>query len=182
MNFRIAVCGSSGTGKTSVIKKVIEKINLPINPIGSRSVALRMGYDNPYDVDKFGRREEFQHLLMADKVDWESKEDNFITDRSTFDVLSYSTIHDVNAVNQNFLESAIRGIERYTHIFFCPLAEFFNLGDDPVRVKSKTYHEMYEALMMGSFNKFKTDKFPEIVNITGTILEDRTNQVLKIIL
>jgi hypothetical protein len=49
---KIAFCGASGTGKTTLAEWVSETYNLPMNPVGSRSVARLMGFDNPYDVDR----------------------------------------------------------------------------------------------------------------------------------
>lgn len=48
----IAFCGASGTGKTTLAKWVSDCWKLPLNPVGSRSVAREMGFENPYYVDK----------------------------------------------------------------------------------------------------------------------------------
>ena len=49
---RIAFCGASGTGKTTLAKWLAEELKYEMNPVGSRSTARRMGFNNPYDVDK----------------------------------------------------------------------------------------------------------------------------------
>jgi len=49
---KIAFAGASGTGKTTLAKYLSEKLDLPFNPVGARSVAKKMGFDNPYDVDR----------------------------------------------------------------------------------------------------------------------------------
>lgn len=49
---RIAFCGASGTGKTTLAKAIQQKYGLELNPVGSRSVSKAMGFDSPYDVDK----------------------------------------------------------------------------------------------------------------------------------
>jgi hypothetical protein len=51
---RIAFCGASGTGKTTLAKALGEFFELERNPVGARSVAREMGFDNPYDVDRAG--------------------------------------------------------------------------------------------------------------------------------
>jgi len=49
---KIAFCGASGCGKSTLARYVVETYDLELNPVGSRSVAKDMGFDNPYDVDK----------------------------------------------------------------------------------------------------------------------------------
>ena len=57
---RIAFAGSSGTGKTTLAAWASEKYGLPMCPVGSRSTAKRLGFDNPYDVD-FADRKKYEH-------------------------------------------------------------------------------------------------------------------------
>lgn len=52
MNLRVAFAGASGSGKTTLAKFVAEEYKLPLNPVGSRSTALAMGFASPYDVDQ----------------------------------------------------------------------------------------------------------------------------------
>jgi predicted ATPase len=176
---RIAICGSAGTGKTTLINELNKALQLTINPVGSRSVAKQMGYDNPYDVDKFGRREEFQFLLMSDKIEWEKNNESFITDRSTFDVLAYTCIHDIQAVNRQLVEMATKGYDRYTHVFWCPMEEFFNVGKDPVRVQSTVYHEAVEVMMCGLIQRYALRFSPDPERVAGNQIELRAADVLE---
>jgi len=59
---KIAFIGASGTGKSTLARFIAERFNLPINPVGSRSVAKEMGFvdpvtgeGRPYDVDRAHR-------------------------------------------------------------------------------------------------------------------------------
>lgn len=52
---RIAFCGASGSGKTTLATWLAEELGLPLNPVGSRSVARSLGFNNPYDVDRASR-------------------------------------------------------------------------------------------------------------------------------
>lgn len=49
---RIAFCGASGTGKTTLARVIGQELGLSMNPHGSRSTAKKMGFSNPYDVDR----------------------------------------------------------------------------------------------------------------------------------
>jgi hypothetical protein len=146
---RIALSGASATGKSTLAKFISEHYDLPINPIGARSVAAELGFASPYDVDKAGQRAHFQQLLLFKKLQWESSTEAFVTDRTPLDNLTYTALHDVHSVSSDQLASARLGMNRYTHVFFCPMSAVFNPGDDEARVKDRTYHELYEVMFFG---------------------------------
>lgn len=150
---RIAIYGAAGTGKTTLAKMIEEELGVPFNPVGSRFVAASMGFDNPYDVDKAGKRAEFQRRLVAEKVAWEAAHESFVTDRTTFDNIAYTILHDVHAIDESLMAAAFEGFLKYDKVIFCPMRAFWALGDDPARMKSKVYHELYEAVVCGLVDK-----------------------------
>lgn len=151
---RVTFCGASGTGKTTLAEYVANKHGLEINPVGSRSVAKEMGFDSPYDVDKAGKRGEFQHRLIASKRAWERSHESFVSDRTTFDNLVYLVLHDVRAVDSSLIYDALNGLERYTHIIYCPVKVFFAPGDDPVRIKSQDYHTIFDLVLVAFLERY----------------------------
>jgi hypothetical protein len=154
---RLAFCGASGTGKTTLSKYLMELESLPFNPVGSRSVATAMGFETPYHVDKAGKRAEFQRRLITEKRAWEDDHSAFVTDRTTLDNLVYTMLHDVHAVDAALLDQIVGGLQRYTHVVFCPVEVFCNPGDDPDRVKDMTYHRLYDAALKGLIEKYLPD-------------------------
>lgn len=152
---RIGFAGASGTGKSALSLALAERYGIPINPVGSRSVSQAMGFASPYDVDKAGRRAEFQRRLLQEKMAWEREHDAFVSDRATLDNLAYTALHDVAAVDEECLRLTLAGLDRYTHVFFCPIAAFQHVGDDPARVKEAAYHSVYEALLLGLLIKYQ---------------------------
>jgi len=162
-NFRIAFSGASGTGKTTLINHFSKALNLPINPVGARSVAAELGFASPYDVDKAGQRAHFQQLLLMKKLQWEASTDAFITDRTSLDNITYAALHDVHSVTASQLSAARLGMKRYTHVFFCPMSAVFNPGDDAARVKDRTYHELYEVLLRGLLQQIDGQRNQHIV-------------------
>jgi hypothetical protein len=149
MHFRIAFSGCSATGKSTLAGHFAEALNLPINPVGARSVAAELGFSSPYDVDKAGQRAHFQQLLLMKKLQWEASHESFITDRTPLDNLTYTALHDVHSITESQLAATRLGMKRYTHVFFCPMSAVFNPGDDAARVKERTYHELYEVMLRG---------------------------------
>jgi len=184
MSIRLAFCGASGTGKTTLARWVEQQFGVPFNPVGSRSVAKAMGFDNPYDVDKAGKRAEFQRKLVADKRAWEDEHDSFVVDRTTLDNLAYTMFHDVYAVDQELLKAIAGGLDRYTHIVFCPVEVFCHIGDDPHRVGGgkyagdKTYHELYDIVLKGLLDRFRPTVVP-LTRLFSEGLEDRQEWIRR---
>jgi len=155
MTFRLAFCGASGTGKTTLSSFVVEKLGVPFNPVGSRSVSKAMGFDSPYDVDKAGKRAEFQRRLVTEKMAWEAEHEDFVTDRTTLDNIAYTMLHDVYAIDAELLRIAVEGLSRYTHIIYCPVEVFCDPGQDAARVKDRTYHELYDVVIRGLVERYR---------------------------
>jgi nicotinamide riboside kinase len=146
---RIAFCGPSGTGKTTLAQHVADLIHVPLNPIGSRSVSQAMGFASPYDVDKAGKRAEFQRRLIEEKARWEHEHESFVTDRTPLDNITYTIMHDVGAIDAALLSRAVSATRRYTLIIRCTMETFFAPGDDPARVLDPTYHVLFETVLEG---------------------------------
>ena len=146
---RVAFSGASGTGKTTLAKWLSEVTGWPINPVGSRSVAKSMGFDSPYDVDAAGKRREFQTKLQMEKVAWEMDHEHFITDRSTLDELTYTTLHLGGDVDDTYFERAMRHTCNYHHVFLLGTITFLNLEDDPARKNSFRYQWLFDTLLFG---------------------------------
>ena len=151
---RLAFCGASGTGKTTLAKWAADVLHAELNPVGSRSVAKAMGFESPYDVDAAGKRGDFQRKLQADKVIWENLHPNFVTDRTTLDELTYTAMHDVKAIDARYFSLAFDHMEKYTHVVYCPVATFHDPGDDPARVKDITYHLVFDAILYGFLRRW----------------------------
>lgn len=143
---RIAIAGCSGTGKTTLARAISEKYSIPINPVGARSVALEMGFDNPYDVDAAGKRVEFQKKLFESKRDWELAHDSFVTDRTYLDNLTYCALHMAEHLEQGSVAEFKASMVRYDLIFVLRSQDFQAL-DDGIRKENPGYHEIYEVIL-----------------------------------
>lgn len=146
---RLALSGASGTGKTTLAEHVAEHYSLTICPVGSRSVAKSMGYENPYDVDAAGKRAKFQRRLIMEKADWESSHESFVTDRTVLDNLAYAMLHCVEAIDDGLLAIVRHAAQRYTHVAYCPVDVFCNTAGDPARVAEMAYQYVYDAAVFG---------------------------------
>lgn len=151
---RIAFCGASGTGKTTMSDFLTKSLGVPFNPVGSRSVAAAMGFASPYDVDKAGKRAEFQRRLVVEKRAWEDEHTEFVTDRTTLDNLAYTVFHDISTIDAALLEQVVGGMQRYTHIIYCPVEVFCNPAGDPSRVPDMTYHKLYDTMIEALITRY----------------------------
>lgn len=175
---RIAFCGCSGTGKSTLTAYVAERYGLAVNPVGSRSVAAEMGFSNPYDVDGAGQRPAFQRRLLAEKHRWEGSCEAFATDRTPLDNLAYSSLHAIASIDDDFVDRCMDGMKRYTHVFFCPAESFQQIGTDPARVASLVYHQTYEILLRGFLDLWSERDDAAVVRwIHGKTREDRIEEV-----
>lgn len=170
---RLAFSGASGTGKSTLAIYVAELLGLPINPIGSRSVAQAMGFENPYDVDRAGKRTEFQQRLLDEKLAWERDHEAFVTDRTTLDNLAYTTLHNVHSIDAATLTQATQGAARYTHVAYCPVRVFFETKNDPARVSEITYHHLYDTLLEGLIRRYLTPWNQSVITMNDRTLIER---------
>lgn len=176
MGIRVAFAGASGTGKTTLARHLELAKDLPFNPVGSRSVAKAMGFGNPYDVDKAGKRAEFQRRLVTEKRAWEDDHEDFVSDRTTLDNLAYTMFHDVYAIDRELLGAVVEGMKRYTHIFFCPVSAFIDRGGDEHRVDNDAYHELYDVTIKALLDRYQSRETQLIILGTDD-LELRKRQV-----
>lgn len=180
MTIRLAFCGASGTGKTTLATRLASLFDIPLCPVGSRSVSEGMGFKSPYDVDAAGRRGEFQQLLVHAKAEWELAHQGtgFVTDRTHLDNLAYTITHAPDLGRDSGfrgeIDAAMRG---YTHIVFCPVAAFHDLAGDPSRIEHSAYHLKYEDVMVDLFGSFV--HVAPILWLTSGHAETRVAQVRR---
>lgn len=166
---RIGFCGASGTGKTTLARWLSKELALPMNPVGSRSVALAMGFNNPYDVDAAGKRGDFQRRLQLEKSDWEMENESFVTDRTFLDELVYTMLHDHKTIDAAYLDTVSRGMRHYTHVFHCPLWSFQDLAGDSSRVNDGPYHKVFEIALFGALKHYPINLY----TLNNRTLENR---------
>lgn len=175
---KIALCGASGTGKTTLAKQLAEITKLPFdkhphpNGDGSYTSLTRAlaweytGVDLPYEVDKAGMREAFQYEGGRRKFAWEAKmadkEGGFVTDRTHLDWLAYAILHDIDksGSNEHYFNMCMERTRNYDVILFCTMERFHKVSNDPARKSSKLYHQLYE-MVLGSLIAEMSLKYPD---------------------
>lgn len=155
---RIAIAGASGTGKTRLVHLLADHYDLEVCPVGSRSVAKEMGFDNPYETDRHPElRARFQRLLFERKREWEVGRACFVTDRTHLDNLAYTSMHGAHGLAEGALDEYATAMCVYTAVFYCPVAAFQRLGGDPHRRPELVYHQLYDVILEGMLRRFRPD-------------------------
>jgi len=175
---RVAFTGASGTGKTTLAKIVAANHSLPMNPVGSRSVAADMGFASPYDVDKYGKRAEFQRRLALEKASWERARQFFVTDRAAIDNLAYATLHCIEAVTSQALDLCRANMRYYTHVVYCPVEVFQDTADDAARVHNRAYHEVYDCVVRAFVSRFGAPR-TKFLTLSENTLEKRQERLQR---
>ncbi len=176
---RVGFMGASGTGKTTLAQWMVRTFGLKMNPVGSRSVALKMGFDNPYDVDRTGQRQAFQLELLRSKVAWEREQESFVTDRTTLDNLVYFMMHAPEECDDDFHQAVFAAMNRYTHVIYCPVLVFINLDNDGARVADPMYHRLFDSVLLGYMRKMRATNpsVPAPITMCSADLEARQRQL-----
>jgi nicotinamide riboside kinase len=121
---RIAVCGSAGTGKSTIASHIAERFRIPF--LSSRSITSsilkRDGYDysEGLEVERFltidGRQDEILQRTLAR----EQENECFVTDRPVIDLAAYSIVQlhesDTRKISE-VCDTCRRAVSRYTHVF-----------------------------------------------------------------
>src|SRR5262249_32781340 len=120
--------------------------------------------------------EDFQERLLREKLAWERKNEDFVTDRSVFDVVTYMLMHCSKIVTNDIMRQVATGMDRYDYIFYCPMISFFNTDDDPSRLKNDFYHQAYEVLLEGLLIRFYPHR---IIKLSHSDLEARVSAIVR---
>lgn len=162
MTHRIAFAGASGTGKTTLARRVADLLKLPLAPSAARLAAAEMGLASPYDADVQGTRPELQRRITKKRCEWQSEHAaGFVSDRSSYDDLAYTLIHCGEPLYAECLTLVFNQDQilrpTYDVIVFCPMASFFHLGTDPARNPDLSYHREFERLLLELLDKARVN-------------------------
>lgn len=179
---RIAVIGSVGTGKTTVVNELLKHIYLPIIPEGVRDILQRYRADTNNDMTNPTclLRMETEILSRRLRQEEESRNTGFIADRSVIDQYSFIVYYC-----HKLLESRkIGGYERlckdaiyfYDIIFYLPFGTIPYLQDAD---REETYGDAYmeDLLLCGLLHKWHVP----YQTVRSTTLIQRIQEVLAIL-
>lgn len=162
---RIAVSGSHGTGKTTLVNRLADIYNLSVINEQAREVHS-LGFVINEDVNlSVELLMLMRQMAMEENDPWH----RFIVDRSLMDYIAYSEqITELSVIDSALLNSMKDMIyaymkQRYNVIFYLPIE--FELEEDDVRAQDVIYQEKIDKSLR---SHYQSASIP-IVTLTGNL-------------
>jgi ABC-type dipeptide/oligopeptide/nickel transport system ATPase component len=148
-NYRVGICGSAGTGKSSLGFSLAKILDVPF--LAAKSITIdilnRDGYDHScgIQVEKFLSQESRQDAIIKRTIAEHKKEQSFVTDRTVVDLAAYAVAElqssDPKKVS-TITDLCHSNVSRYTHLIFCPW------GKSPLRSNARrTLNPWYQFII-----------------------------------
>lgn len=181
---RIAICGTHGTGKTTLARALSERLGVPMIEEVARKVIRNAGFQNTREyIEKAGKEqlESIQRNILSRQIATEimtcgSSNGDFVSDRSVFDAVAYTKAYGVTGyvLHEMIGEAVTHALNTYDLLVYVP--PVIGLEDDGFRDTSeslrldvdlylKKYIEAYELL--GGM----------VLNIESETLDERVDEV-----
>jgi deoxyadenosine/deoxycytidine kinase len=179
--FKIGICGSHGTGKTTLANLIAKEFNFRIIQKTMRNMWENYGISDfeklPPEVRKI-----FQYKAILKQIQVEDEtNDNFVTDRTVLDNLVYTElVSKLSETDLNLYKALVKErLKTYTHLIYIPVE--FVATSEHLRANLDSQKEV-ESLFRNYFYDKKTSEHfglndsINFLEITGT-LEERMQQV-----
>lgn len=155
-DFKIALSGSQGAGKTTLAYALSNKHNIPLSKSNTREIMSIFGFENHKQIMKAAVNTpevgiEFQKTLASEKLkEFNESEKGFISDRSLIDIFTYYSLHNsafanekVNEQMKNMLMESFHSVD--LTVFLSP--RLSKIEDNQIRVNSSVYYETVSSVM-----------------------------------
>lgn len=179
---KIGFCGAGGTGKSSVLKALEGKINIPFLPSVARSVYERRGITEP------------DQLKMTPAQLWELQKDifdtrikaerdlahHFISDRTLIDHMAYCLVRASAGMTEKdfdeYEDKMQRSMDGYRLVFYFPFTiESRAHLSDGFRQTDVTYQVAIDAMINGLLNSYSIS----LIFVNPSSIEKQAQQVLE---
>lgn len=164
---RIGICGGHRTGKTTLAKRISEKLRVECIRTSTSRVFAENGLDPAMPME-FSKRIWIQHkVIEAGEAAWAGGKNTYVTDRTPLDMLAY-TLGDIRG--DTYLD--FQELEKYMNRCFSSTNRFF---DRLILVQPGI------PLMPGKGKAALNPGYIEHLNslILGLIFDPRTEETLK---
>lgn len=177
-NLKISISGSQGIGKSTLMKKLVEKFGLTVLNQNTSETMKKYGFQNHSDVLKHCSNLgiDFQAELLENRLKLSKESNGFISDRSSLDYFTYFAIQNSMYVGDEYSKKlwdltneAVNDLDVliYIHSEFKPLfGKLPTLQGNGIRPVSATYFNVVANVMNDLKNHLS-------LYTKGTILNDQ---------
>lgn len=176
-DLRIALAGSAGVGKTTLLESWHKKYDVPIARISTVSMMpeginthldiLRMATHSPSEGVKFQSSLIIARSALFEK--FKNENSGFISDRSVADSWSYFAVHNSMFATKeeiDYLAVLTKKSLIDTDLTVILNPDIINITDNGIRVTSLAYYKAISSVIHNSiiYQFLSTDYTPELVN------------------
>jgi len=182
MGIKIAIVGATSSGKSTLIKELKKKTDIPIIEEVARKEIEKLG-KSPLELSP-EEQLKFQMNLLEKQIEVENNYKDFITDRSVIDILTYFYYFGLHyKFPDKFIDSYNRiykHISSYSVIVYIPLTKEIPFVKDGVRYECEFCRNLLDALLFQIL--FNCRYFPvAIYTLDRVDLQERVNFILDLI-
>lgn len=136
---RIAIVGTHSTGKTTLLRMLAERLEIPtLSEVAREKIAESSKLPHHMTPEERGA---FQMGILVEQIRRENSTESFLSDRSAFDAVAYS--FDTPSYGELFSKAHEHGKSRpYSKVFLLPVE--FPMEGDGIRSEDEDYRKKIE--------------------------------------
>lgn len=166
---KIAISGSHGTGKTTLLNRLNRRYDINMIP----EITRKLG-DRGFEIGKDGNNA-LQLALCAKYTEHIEGNDEFVMDRCPIDSYAYTWINykdgkDISDHVESFvMEHTAKYTRRFDVVAYCPIE--FELEDDGVRPQEERFQERVADQILRLLKKLSEKGHIDLIELSGSVRE-----------
>ncbi len=173
---RIVIIGSAGTGKTTLLNNIKEKIGLKAIPELAREICKQLGYKNIYEIKD---HDKFRLLVLKEQIKFEEKYGQFLSDRSTIDCwihwVRWSWGSKKTFESEKYYKLAYTQALKYSQVIYIP--RLFKSKNDGFRWNDEDYQNQVDRLFRETLLEW--EMMGRTLIVQSKDLKERIKEVMK---
>lgn len=185
VNLRIAFCGTSSTGKTTLSKLVAERLQLPWIDEGLKNIRGEQSLAMPkFEEADLIQKIYWQKEVNRRRISIERQHCSFVGDGSAVDMLAWTKFWCGATFDFNSMEELVVQLRNhigciYTHIFYLPFGKV-PIEDDKRRIINFYTLEHVDALIAAECERIRRLGMA-VHRVKATTPRERMDEVIRIL-